>query len=62
MTITVYNILIPSNVETFIGYIRTIIDAEYLKADYIIGYFAPGETVDALILKKSKETPFKGNL
>jgi hypothetical protein len=52
MTITVYSVLFPSNVETFIGYIRTVVDGELLKADTLIGIFAPGETVDTLIMKK----------
>ena len=61
-TILIYDILFPSNVETFVGYIRVIVDAEYLKADSIIGYFAPGETVDSLIMKKKVDSPFKGSL
>ena len=61
MTITVYGVLFPSNVETFIGYIRAIVDAEYIKADTIIGIAAPGETVDTLIMKREKPE-LEGNL
>lgn len=42
MTITVFSVLFPSNVETFIGYIRSVVDGELLKADKLIGIFAPG--------------------
>ena len=63
MTITVFSVLFPSNVETFIGYIRTVVDGELLKADTLIGMFAPGETVDTLIMKKKKpEEQLEGNL
>jgi hypothetical protein len=30
VTLTVYEILFPANVETFVSYIRAVVDAEYL--------------------------------
>ena len=63
MTIAIYEILLPANVETFLIYIRIIVDAEYLKIDKIIGYFFPGESLDTLVFRRAKRVkPLSGNL
>jgi hypothetical protein len=62
VTITVFEIIYPANVETFIGYTRAVIDAEYISPENMIGYFWPGETIDTLVFSKASSDPLKGNL
>jgi hypothetical protein len=40
-----YEVKIPANVETYIGYARMVVDGEMLKPDYIISLKWPGETL-----------------
>jgi hypothetical protein len=59
---TMYEAKIPANVETYIGYIRMVVDLEMLNPDYIIGLKWPGETLLSLIQGSKSITPQKGNI
>ena len=44
-SLTIYEVKFPANVETYIKYIRMVVDGEMLKPDYLIGIIWPGETL-----------------
>jgi hypothetical protein len=47
-----YEVKIPANVDTYIGYIRMVVDGEMVKPDYIIALKWPGETLLSIIQGK----------
>ena len=60
-SLTMYEVKFPANVETYIGYIRAIVDGEMLKPDFFIGLIKPGETLLSMVSGKVL-VPMKGNI
>jgi hypothetical protein len=61
-SLTMYEVKIPANVETYLGYIRMVVDCEMVKPDFIIGLKWPGETLLSLIQGSKSEISPKGNI
>jgi hypothetical protein len=60
-SLTMYEVKMPANVEIYLGFIKTIVDGEMLKPDFVINIIWPGETLLSLISGKVP-LPQKGNL
>ena len=61
-SLTMYDVSMPPNVETYIGYIRQVVDGEMLKPDIFIDMIWPGETIESIVTGKVNKIPMKGNI